>query len=88
MALNKEITIDNGAIANYHRINYVNLRDNVLSFSVASYLSEVYRALERPINETYYEFDISVKEEESMGIRRLCYSKLKELEQWASATDC
>ena len=88
MALNKEIITDNGAVARYHRVDRVILDNSHLLFHVTSYVSEVYRALEKPVDSYYYDCEITLEEEESMGIRQLCYTKMKEMDQWADATDC
>ena len=36
----------------------------------------------------FFRFEITTEEEESMGIRALCYTKIKELLNWSDAEDC
>jgi hypothetical protein len=88
MALNKQLINDNGVITNYHRVSHVNLSDNILDCSIQSYVSSEYRELEKYADTSYFSFDITVEEEEAMGIRALCYTKIKEMADWADATDC
>lgn len=88
MALNKEIIAENGVTTTYHRVDHVNLNDNILFFQVSSYVSEIYRSLDKPVVTNHYDYEITLGEEESMGIRQLCYAKLKESEYWADAIDC
>ena len=88
MALNKEIVNGSGVTTTYHRIDHVSITDNQMHCSVLSYVSSFYRDLDKAVDSSVYTFDISLEEEESMGIRQLCYSKLKELEFWSDATDC
>lgn len=85
MALLKNITSSEGFITSYHKIQMVSLHDNTLHFHVDSYVSKEYRNLERPAHSDFYSFEITVEEEESMGIRKLAYKKLKELPEWADA---
>lgn len=88
MALMKELTNATGITTNYHRVSDVSLRDNNLYCTLKSYVSKDYRDLERHADMTHYDFEITVEEEESMGIRQLCYKKIKELPEWADAIDC
>ena len=88
MALAKEQTNSAGVVTNYHKIGTVNLRDNNLVCILNSYVSKEYRDLQRSVVSTNFLFNISVEEEESMGIRQLCYKKIKELPNWADAKDC
>ncbi len=88
MALQKTITDNKGISTTYHRVSHVSLNNNDLSCTLQSYVSEIYRENENYANAQPYFFVITVEEEESMGIRALCYTKLKELEEWADATDC
>lgn len=88
MALAKQQTNSAGVVTNYHKIGTVNLRDNNLACVLNSYVSKEYRDLRRSVVSTNFLFNISVEEEESMGIRQLCYKKIKELPNWADAEDC
>lgn len=88
MALQKEIISREGFATNYHKIADVSLRENRLNCTVNSYVSREYRELERPADYQFFNFEITVEEEESMGIRKLAYKKIKELESWADAIDC
>lgn len=88
MALSKNITSSEGFVTSYHKVNEVSLRDNVMNCVVNSYVSREYRELERPADRQFFHFEITVEEEESMGIRQLAYKKIKELEEWADAIDC
>ena len=88
MALNKQLVNDKGIVTNYHKVSYVTLDNSILHCSVESYVSPGYRELEKHADTSYFSFDITIGEEESMGIRALCYTKIKELADWADATDC
>ena len=88
MALSKNVVSNEGFITTYHKVNEVSLRDNVLNCVVNSYVSKEYRELERPADHQFFYFEVTVEEEESMGIRQLAYKKIKELEEWADAIDC
>jgi hypothetical protein len=88
MALSKNIVSSEGFVTTYHKVNEVSLRDNVMNCVVNSYVSKEYRELERPADRQFFNFEITVEEEESMGIRQLAYKKIKELEEWADAIDC
>lgn len=88
MALQKELINEKGIITNYHKISNVNLQDNYLQCSMDSYVSKEYRDAGHSADYSTFNFTITVEEEESMGIRALCYSKIKELEDWATAVDC
>lgn len=88
MALSKQVVNKDGVVTNYHKVIQVNLQDNALSCFVNSYVSKEYRELERPADHQLFSFEISVEEEESMGIRQLVYKKIKELPEWADAEDC
>jgi hypothetical protein len=88
MALAKELTNEKGIVTNYHKISSVDLRDNWLYCRVESYVSKDYRDAEQSADSSMFTFDITVEEEESMGIRALCYTKIKALDEWADATDC
>ena len=88
MAVCKEVITQQGYATNYHKFTEVTLTDNSLTGLLTSYVSREYRELERPaLFKTYY-FEVTLEEEESMGIRQLAYKKLKELEDWADAEDC
>ena len=88
MALLKHIVSDEGIVTNYHRVDDVVFRDNILRCTIASYVSKDYRDNKLPADYLSFRFDITLEEEESMGIRALCYSKIKELPEWADAEDC
>ena len=88
MALYKSVTDEKGVITTYHRVTNASVRNNNLSCILESYVSKDYREVEQPAASGYYDFTISVEEEESMGIRQLCYKKLKELPEWSDAVDC
>lgn len=88
MALAKAITNDQGITTNYHKISRVSLMDDRLGCSIDSYVSKDYRDLDKHADSDTFRFNITVEEEESMGIRALCYTKIKELDAWKDATDC
>jgi hypothetical protein len=88
MALSKVLTNDHGITTNYHKVGRVSLIGTRLSCSIDSYVSEEYRAQEKRAASTTFNFAITVEEEESMGIRALCYTKIKSLEGWSDAVDC
>lgn len=95
MALSKAITNELGVTTTYHKVDHVTLTEFsrfddglILSFAISSYVSKDYRKLNKPANTSNFRFEISLAEEESMGIRALCYTKLKETEAWKDAEDC
>lgn len=88
MALSKEIKNNQGIVTTYHKVSNVTLRDGRLSCTLDSYVSTEYRNAEQSADSSMFRFNITLAEEESMGIRALCYSKIKELEDWADASDC
>lgn len=88
MALTKELVNKNGVVTNYHKVSNATLCDNHLWCSLESYVSKDYREAELSADSSRFTFDITLTEEESMGIRALCYNKIKALESWADATDC
>ena len=88
MALQKEFINDAGVVTTYHRVDRATLNGSNLMCSVASYVSSEYRELGQPVTINIYNFTITLAEEESMGIRKLCYAKLKELEEWSDSIDC
>jgi hypothetical protein len=88
MALMKELTNEKGIVTNYHKISGVNLDENRVYCRLESYVSRDYREADKPADFSIFDFDITLEEEESMGIRALCYTKIKALEFWADATDC
>ena len=88
MALSLQKISSEGFTTEYHKISNASVRENTLTCSVDSYVSKDYRELERPADHSFFHFDITVEEEESMGIRQLCYKKIKELPEWANAIDC
>lgn len=95
MALSKALTNDLGVTTNYHKVNQATIvelsgfkKGIVLSFNMNSYVSKDYRDQNKPADTSNFRFDITLEEEESMGIRALCYTKLKETEEWKDAEDC
>jgi hypothetical protein len=88
MALAKELTNEKGVVTNYHKISNASLSAGQLRCRIESYVSKDYRDLGQPADSCMFNFDITVDEEESMGIRALCYNKIKALDTWADATDC
>ena len=88
MALTKELINEKGVVTNYHKISNVNLTGNRVRCRIESYVSKDYRTAEQEADSSTFNFNITVEEEESMGIRALCYNKIKALESWADAVDC
>ncbi len=88
MALNKQLTNNLGVVTNYHKIGHVTVRNNNLDCILESYVSKDYRELERSADNSFFSFEITTEEEESMGIRALCYTKIKELPEWSDSIDC
>ena len=88
MALTKELTNEKGVVTTYHKISHVDLYRDHVHCGIESYVSKDYRDAEQPADSSMFSFDITVAEEESMGIRALCYSKIKALEEWSDAVDC
>lgn len=88
MALFKERVDDRGVTTSYHKVSSADVRDNTLSCTVDSYVSKDYRDAEQSAGSSYFQFEITTEQEESMGIRQLCYTQLKTLEEWSDAEDC
>lgn len=88
MALLMNKTGDNGIVTNYHKIASLSMNQGRVICMINSYVSEEYREAEKPADSSTAHLQISIEEEESMGIRQLCYKKIKELPNWAEATDC
>ena len=88
MALYKQITSESGCVTSYHSVSAISLHEDVLNCTVNSYVSSEYRALDRPAHRQFFSFNITVEEEESMGIRQLVYAKIKALPEWEGAEDC
>lgn len=88
MALLKQIVNNEGITTNYHRVSEVVLREGLLGGCLESYVSSDYRTAEQPADFTPFRFEITLEEEESMGIRALCYNKIKALDAWKDAEDC
>lgn len=88
MALSKSITNEMGVVTTYHKIQNVSLYESDLHCMLNSYVSKDYRKLNKPAENATFNFPITVEEEESMGIRALCYKKIKELDEWSDAVDC
>ena len=95
MALTKALTNDLGVTTNYHKVSRASIAEvsgpkggTFLSFAINSYVSKDYRVQNKPADTSNFRFQITLEEEESMGIRALCYIKLKETEAWKDAEDC
>lgn len=90
MALSKKCQAPNGVITNYHRIGYVNLHhDGTLGGIINSYISQECISEGNKITSQVFGFkNITKEEEESMGIRQLAYTKLKETSEWSDSIDC
>ena len=89
MALFKENISANGIITKYHNVGRVIAENNQLTCWVYSFANKEYRDNNcEPIDTHCYFFDITVQEEESIGIRKFCYCKLKELQEWLGSEDC
>ena len=89
MALSKQnIDPRTGVTTNYHKISSLILRDNTLYCVLSHFVSKDYRENGNSIDNDSFQFLITIEEEESMGIRKLAYKKIKELPDWAEATDC
>lgn len=90
MALFKARQVPNGVITNYHRIGYVNLHhDRTLSGILNSYASQEQVTEGNKISSQIFTFkNITKEEEESMGIRQLAYTKLKNTSEWSDSIDC
>lgn len=88
MALAKELVNEKGIVTNYHKVSRVSLADNTLTCFVDSYVSKDYREAEQSADSSMFRFDVTVEEEESMGIRALCYTKIKTVGDWTTAVDC
>ena len=88
MAIEKEYIDDRWVITNYHKICVASVRDNNLTFDLWSFPNIDYRKTARAATITSHHFEITIEEEESMGIRQLCYTKLKTDPSWADAEDC
>ena len=89
MALSKELAYGKtGVVTTYHKIEMVSLHGSRLDCVVTSYLSAEVRQGGSNLSRQHFSFEITVEEEESMGIRQLAYKKIKELPEWADAEDC
>ena len=88
MALLKEKINDHGIVTNYHRIDHVSFNDGRLICSLESYVSKDYRENDMAADRHFFTFDVTLQEEESMGVRALGYTKIKSLANWADAQDC
>lgn len=99
MALNKIITQENGIATSYHKVTRVTFIDSngeypseehiplKLQVNVTSFLNKDYRETGHSISSDIYLFSVT-DEEETLGIRKLAYDKLKTLEVFADAEDC
>ena len=88
MALNKTILTEDGVTLTYHKIGYIHLVGNIVKCNIISYESVDTRAEDLPFRNKSFKLTTTTEEEESMGIRALCYNKLKELPEWTDAEDC
>ena len=89
MAIQKErINFTNGVATLYHKIGTATVRDENLACTLESYVAKDYRNGGRCAETVSYTFDITLEEEESMGIRQLAYTKIKALPEWEGAIDC
>lgn len=95
MALSKAMTNELGVTTSYHKVSRASITEfsgaregTYLSFDINSYVSKEYRDQNKPASSSNFRFAITLEEEESMGIRALCYTKLKETEEWKDAEDC
>ena len=88
MALQKELINEKGIVTNYHKISNVSLQDNCVHCFIESYVSKDYRDAEQSADSSVFNFTVTLEEEESMGIRALCYNKIKAIEGWTDAVDC
>ena len=95
MALSKALTNELGVTTNYHKVSRASITEfsgpragTFISFDINSYVSKDYRDQNKPADTSNFRFEITLEEEESMGIRALCYTKLKETEAWQDAEDC
>lgn len=89
MALFKENISKNGIVSKYHKVSKVLVKDEQLRCTVDSYASKEYRDNDcAPVDSNVYRFTCTLEEEENNGIRKLCYAKLKELEEWKDSEDC
>jgi hypothetical protein len=88
MAVCKQQVSEQGYVTNYHKFTEVTVSDSTLIGLLTSYVTKEYREMEKPALSRNYYFNITIEEEESMGIRQLAYKKLKELPEWADAEDC
>ena len=99
MALSKIFEKDNGIVTSYHKVSSVNLTDGGvlednktkilnLEIQVTSFLNELYRKTDNPIEINDYFVEIRAEEEMQTPIRELAYIKLKTMPVWENATDC
>lgn len=93
MALRKTITDQRGNTTVYHRVGFISFdparhRPCRVTFELLSFATSDFKVPNRPLSRFKYTFDVSSDEESTMGIRTLCYTKLKEIEEWADAEDC
>ena len=77
-----------GVICVYHRIESATIEDSKLICKLASYVSKSFREHGVKVRSSEYVFEVTLEEEESMGIRQLAYKKIKELSAWKDAEDC
>lgn len=100
MALFKNITKSNGITTSYHKVTSVTIDkehgshveqsgdDIQLVVRLTSYFNKEYRENEQPIESKIFYFNITSEEEESTSARKLAYTKIKTLAEWADAEDC
>ena len=97
MALNKQITLDNGVSYNYHRIANARLdaieEDNEIVYNlrlrVLGYISEDIRdsGVDKYVVTNDYAFRITQDESES-NLRNVGYTYMKLLKEFEDAVDC
>lgn len=94
MALNKEITYDNGTTASYHRIDGLLVcyhPDNGASVTATlySYLTEDTRAANAGAPVSTVAVTAELTETQANGnLRKTMYAKIKAMPEWADAEDC
>ena len=94
MALNKEITYDNGTTASYHRIDGLLVHchpDNgaTVTATLYSYLTEGFRMTNADAPVSTLGVTAELTEEQVDGnLREVLYESIKSLPEWAEAIDC
>lgn len=96
MALQKDITLENGAKATYHRISKLELSKShrneeekdmyMLTISVSSYVNSSYRQNDREIKREFFSYEIP--ENQAFGnLLELAYELLKKEELYVDSID-